>query len=76
MPFADLVDEIIELVHDDATKLGCLEEVERARDIVDRGTSADRQRAVFAAAVDDGASDIEALQTVVDHLIVETVRGV
>jgi carboxylate-amine ligase len=55
--------------------LDCVEEVEQARDILERGTSADRQRAAFAKAVADGASEKEALIAVVDFLIDETVAG-
>ena len=75
VPFADLLDEIIELVRPDAEMLDCVEEVEQARNILERGTSADRQRAAFAKAVADGASEKEALIAVVDFLIDETVAG-
>jgi carboxylate-amine ligase len=73
--FAELVDELIELVREDATEMGCLPEVERARDIVASGTSADRQLATYQAAVGDGAGDREALQAVVDGLIEDTRHG-
>jgi carboxylate-amine ligase len=75
VPYRDLLDEVIELVRPDAEMLDCLEEVERARDIVKRGTSADRQRQAFAKAVADGADEKEALIAVVDFLIEETVVG-
>jgi carboxylate-amine ligase len=75
VPYAELIDEIIELVRPDAEMLDCVEEVEQARDILKRGTSADRQRAAFAKAVADGASEKEALVAVVDFLIDETVAG-
>jgi glutamate---cysteine ligase / carboxylate-amine ligase len=75
VPFPELLEEIIELVRVDAEMLGCLEEVERARDIVKRGTSADRQREIHAKALAGGADDHEALVAVVDHLIDETVAG-
>ena len=75
VPYAELLDEIIELVRPDAEMLDCVEEVEQARDILKRGTSADRQRAAFSAAVADGASEKEALVAVVDFLIDETVAG-
>ncbi len=75
VPYAELLDEIIELVRPDAEMLDCVEEVEQARDILKRGTSADRQRAAFAKAVADGASEKEALVAVVDFLIDETVAG-
>jgi glutamate---cysteine ligase / carboxylate-amine ligase len=46
-----------------------------ARRILAEGTSADRQLACFAAALTAGASRQEALEAVVDHLVVETSRG-
>ena len=75
VPIADLVEELIDLVREDAVALGCLEEVEHIREIVRRGTSADRQLAAHAAALEDGAGPEEALVAVVDHLIEETVVG-
>ncbi len=44
-------------------------------EIVKRGTSAHRQLATYADAVNAGASREEALAAVVDMLIEETVRG-
>ncbi len=75
-PFGVLMEEIIELVRDEAMRLGGLPEVLRARDILDRGTSADRQLNVHARAQADGASEREAAQAVVDWLIEETMVGV
>ena len=70
------MEEIIELVRDEAMRLGCLPEVLRARDILGRGTSADRQLSVHARALADGASEREAAKAVVDWLIEETMVGV
>ena len=75
-PFGVLMEEIIELVRDEAMRLGCLPEVLRARDILDRGTSADQQLNVYARARAAGASEREAAQAVVDWLIEETLVGV
>ena len=75
VPYADLVEEMIELVAEAATELDCLPAVEHARTILDRGTSADRQLALYAASIDDGASQEEALRAVVQFLIEETVAG-
>ena len=47
-------------------------EVEAAREIVARGTSADRQLQTFQKAVDAGADHQQALRLVVDGLITET----
>ncbi len=75
VPFADLLEELLEFVRADAMALDCLSEVNDARDIVARGTSAQRQIAVHDAAVAEGAGKREALEAVVDFLIAETVHG-
>jgi glutamate---cysteine ligase / carboxylate-amine ligase len=75
VPYAELLDELIDLVHDDAQVFGCEAEVAAARDILKRGTSAHRQLAAYKAAIDQGASTHEALQVVVDMLIEDTVKG-
>ena len=36
VPYADLLEEILELIREDAMALDCLEEVERAREILHR----------------------------------------
>jgi len=72
VPYADLREEIIDLVRDDAQMLDCLVEVERARDIVANGTSAHHQVAIYEKAKSDGAEEREALAKVVDWLAVET----
>ena len=70
--YADLLEEILTLVHEDAVALGCLNDVLGARRILAEGTSADRQLARFASAIAAGATRQEALEVVVDHLIAET----
>ncbi len=70
--FAALMEEIIEIVADDATALGCMNEVNHVRTILKRGTSACRQLEVFAEAKEKGAEDPEALVAVVDMLVKET----
>jgi glutamate---cysteine ligase / carboxylate-amine ligase len=74
VPFAELLEELIELVRDDAEALGCVAEIEGLRSILMRGTSAHRQIAVYEAAVASGAPDEDALRAVVDWLIEETAR--
>lgn len=71
IPFAQALDEIIDLVAEDASALGCMEEVAAARDILANGTSADQQRQVFAAAKTVSGSDHEALRAVVASLITD-----
>jgi glutamate---cysteine ligase / carboxylate-amine ligase len=73
-PFPALLDEILDLVKEDATALDCMPEIAHTREIAQRGTSADRQVAVYEAAVKAGARKDEALRKVVDHLAAET-RG-
>jgi len=73
--YPDLLEELLELLRPDAELLDCVAEVEAARDIVRRGTSAHRQLAIYDEAVKNGASKDEALKAVVDWLIEETVRG-
>jgi glutamate---cysteine ligase / carboxylate-amine ligase len=73
VPFRDLVDELLAMLREDAEAFDCIAELEHARLILARGTSADRQVAQFAALIKAGASQQEALLGVVDHLIKETV---
>jgi len=75
VPYAELLEEIIALVDEDAKAFGCEAEVAAARDILKRGSSAHRQVAVYRAALAQGATTREALQVVVDMLIEETVKG-
>lgn len=76
VPYSELTEELIELVHKDAVELGCLAEVENARDIVARGTSADRQLRIYREALEAGADDHEALHAVVDLLIADSLAGI
>jgi carboxylate-amine ligase len=73
--YRELVEELIDLVRPDAEAFGCLAEVEAARDIVARGTSADHQLSRYEQARAEGATEHEALQQVVDRLIAETRLG-
>jgi carboxylate-amine ligase len=76
VPFRDLVEELIVMLREDGEALGCLPEIEHARTIVARGTSADRQVACFERLVGQGMSREEALRGVVDYLMQETLaRG-
>lgn len=75
VPIAALMEEVLDLIREDASALGCEAHVRRARDIVAGGTSADRQVACFERAMRDGASRDNALRAVVDHLVSETCEG-
>ncbi|MHC2087691.1 carboxylate-amine ligase [Methylobacterium sp. CM6244] len=68
LPFADALDKVLALIDADADALGCGAEVERARTIVAKGTSADRQIAVFEAAREKGRTNRQGLDDVVDWL--------
>ncbi len=76
VPYAELLEEILALIDQDARHFGCRDEVSHARLILARGTSAHRQLAVFDGALAQGASRAQALAAIVDWLITETVRGV
>jgi len=71
----DLIEEIIGLVEEDAEALGCTKEVLHARTILKRGTSAERQLAVYRKAKENGMESKEALKKVVDQVLKETVTG-
>src|SRR5262249_13912455 len=70
---ADLVGQLGEDTAHDAEELGCLDEMQRCRDIAARGTSADTQMAVYEAArktKDHG----QALRAVTDWLAKATLE--
>jgi glutamate---cysteine ligase / carboxylate-amine ligase len=71
VPVSDLVEELIELLSDDAAALGCSRELVGLRKITTDGTSAMRQRQVHAQVMETGADEAAALRAVVDSLIAE-----
>jgi carboxylate-amine ligase len=73
-PYGELLEELIELVREDADALGCAEEIAGLRRIAARGTSAHRQLAVYEQARGEGASEAGALRAVVEWLVAETAR--
>ncbi len=75
LPVRELMSELLEMIKEDATSLGCSEDVNNALQILDRGTSAHRQLEVFNKHIADGADRREALNAVVDMLIAETAMG-
>jgi glutamate---cysteine ligase / carboxylate-amine ligase len=74
VPLPDLIDELIEILRPHAEALGCTAEVEHARTIARRGTSADHQLKVYHDALAAGASDHEAQVAVVDWLVAQSVQ--
>ena len=75
VPYATLLDELLQLVREDAAHFGCAAEVEHARTILTRGTSAHNQLRVHQAALAEGKAPEQALEAVVDWLIGATVAG-
>ncbi|MBE7199777.1 MAG: carboxylate-amine ligase [Parafilimonas terrae] len=75
VPLGEWVENVLDLIAEDAEALDCVAACNRARYIVAEGTSADRQMAVFAAARRSGAQERAALSAVVDHLAAETAAG-
>ncbi len=75
VPYPELLEEMLALVGESAAALGCSAEVEHARTILERGTSAHWQRRAYAEAIEAGADRTEALRAVVDMLIEQTLRG-
>jgi carboxylate-amine ligase len=71
VPMAELVQEMIELLAQDAEALNCTAEIENALQITKNGSSAERQRATYQAAIEAGKSTDDALHDVVRHLIEE-----
>lgn len=67
LPARQLITELVEFVAEEAEELGCLTEVEHVFNILDHGTSADRQIAVF--------EETGSVESVVDMLIEDTLMG-
>lgn len=68
-PVAEAVEHLLTLVRPDAEALGCTAEVEHARAIIARGTSADRQLALYDDLRGQGRTRTRALAGVVDWLL-------
>ena len=75
VPFEQLLDEMLSLVAEDAEALGCTDEINDLRHIMQRGTSAHRQLRKYELERAGGASNEEALKAVVDKLINDTAEG-
>jgi len=75
VPFETLLDEILDLTHEDARALDCEREVASVREILGRGTSAHRQLRAHELSLAAGNSDEDALRAVVDTLISDTADG-
>ena len=73
IPFAVYLERLIATLSEDAEALGCAVEVGSATRIAEAGTSADRQRAVFAEAQSRGDGKEEALAAVLDWMAKTTI---
>jgi glutamate---cysteine ligase / carboxylate-amine ligase len=70
----EMLDRVIETVGRDAEALKCLAEAQRCRAIVEQGTSADIQLAVFADAGGRNGHPIDALRAVTDWIAEATLQ--
>ena len=75
VPFAELLNEILDLTCEDAMSLDCEPEVASVLDILGRGTSAHRQLRAHELATAAGATREGALRAVVDTLISDTAEN-
>lgn len=72
-PVRQILDEVLDMVADDARALGCEREIDLTRWIIARGTSADQQLTLYTEALGRGLSSRDALVGVVDWLSAETI---
>ncbi len=75
VPYTQLLEELLDFIKEDAEFFGCVDEVNHARTILQRGTSAHWQIKTYNEAKAAGADDREAIKAVVDMLIKETLHG-
>jgi carboxylate-amine ligase len=76
MTSSALVDGLLKLLAEDAVDLGANSDIAHARTILARGTSADRQIALYRQQLDQGVTRPRALRRIVDQLLAETVHGI
>jgi len=74
VPYKYLIDELIELVKEDASELGCIQEVQNIKNIYKAGTSADKQIKIFKNEIKKSGDTKLALESVVKFLIKDTVK--
>ena len=75
VPFPELMDELCSLIAEDASALGCENEIKGVHDILTRGTSAHRQLKGYELERASGSSVEDSLKAVVDTLIQDTAEG-
>ncbi len=69
IPFREVLADLLGLIEEDATALGCAREIAHIDTVLERGTSAHRQLAVYRRGIDEGRTRLESLRAVVDWLI-------
>jgi glutamate---cysteine ligase / carboxylate-amine ligase len=74
-PVSSWLQELSALVAEDAAHFGCQDQIASLATIVEHGSSADQQLAIFQGARDAGASRLAAGQEVVRSLIAQTRAG-
>ena len=74
VPYKDLIDELIDLVKEDAQELACVKEVQNIKNIYKSGTSADKQIKIFNNEIRKSGDKKIALENVVKFLIKDTVK--
>lgn len=75
IPCAQLYEELLDLIAEDAAALGCETEVQHVRRILARGTSAHRQLALYHRLKGEGRADTEIGRELVRHLVAESANG-
>lgn len=71
-PFKELTDEILEFIWEDVEYFGCQDEVNRIYQIIDGGTSSDKQVSIYRKSKEQGLTSEEALINVKKFLMDET----
>ena len=74
VPYKHLIDELIELIKEDASELGCIQEIQNIKNIYKAGTSADKQIKIFKNEIKKSGDTKLALENVVKFLIKDTVK--
>jgi glutamate---cysteine ligase / carboxylate-amine ligase len=72
MNATDWLDEVFDFIHEHIAAFGCAVEIERLVQLINAGTSADRQTEVYEKARDAGRSRLGALKQVVDWAAAQT----
>lgn len=69
VPYGELLAELLDMLEDDADALGCLDELQGARDILAKGNGAERQRAKYLESLSAGFDHAQSLERVTRMLV-------